>query len=618
VKLSIPSSFAIAVGLMGCASEKPIAPITVASIEIAAVNTTVQVGQTQQLNAIVKGSNGATLTDRSVTWSSADTTVATVSQSGVVNALKPSVVAITATSEGKSGTKTITVARVPVAAIRVILSDTILRLGTSAQASVAVMDQNGSPVTDQTVVWTTSNDSIARVTTSGLVTGGARGQVTISATLAGVSGTASLRVKADYRVTAFELPFSLSGITSATAPIAINTGAAGIVYAPIDGTEHLLVAPSFGQRAPELPIHHFVKISGNWKLVEINPGVTMGAMRDFTRLDNSGSLAFADHGLETPVPPSERPYGDVWHAKIRGITSEWTKLSNVKAFNHSITSADLNGDGLKDVVALNMASRPWSPCRNLTVFLQVKDGAFRQDTSIIECVNEFSLGSGAVLAADLNEDGIPEIIEADYINRSSADFPVAFTLYERASVTNGTPRYRFKKFIHRAGRVYSDPSYGATKIFATDVNGDKHVDLIVTLENTIGAYENTIDIWLGDGRGNFQPSNYNLSPPPNAIMMRELEMADVNRDGKPDFVLNSWNPVWWDVQTKTANLENLVWINTGAGFKHPSDFKVKIPFSQEFVLRWFSVAGKTKGFFISLGWDGILRILELELLEDFQ
>jgi hypothetical protein len=62
-----------------------------------------------QLTAVVRDATGAALTDRTITWTSSSDAVATVSESGVVAAVAPGVVTITASSEGKSGAQTLTV-----------------------------------------------------------------------------------------------------------------------------------------------------------------------------------------------------------------------------------------------------------------------------------------------------------------------------------------------------------------------------------------------------------------------------------------------------------------------------------------------------------------------------
>jgi len=73
----------------------------------------VPAGQTVQLTATLKDANGNTLTGRTVTWSSDNTAVATVSGSGLVSGVAAGAATITATSEAKTGTSAITVTAPP-------------------------------------------------------------------------------------------------------------------------------------------------------------------------------------------------------------------------------------------------------------------------------------------------------------------------------------------------------------------------------------------------------------------------------------------------------------------------------------------------------------------------
>ncbi len=79
-------------------------PPPVASVEISPPGGTIAMGGTVQLTAITRDASGNTLTNRAVTWSSSDNTVASVSASGLVRGVSAGSVTITATSEGKSGT----------------------------------------------------------------------------------------------------------------------------------------------------------------------------------------------------------------------------------------------------------------------------------------------------------------------------------------------------------------------------------------------------------------------------------------------------------------------------------------------------------------------------------
>src|SRR5439155_18708328 len=66
-------------------------------------------GQTVQLTATPRDANGNVLSGRTITWSSDNATVATVSTSGLVTAKVAGSAMITATSEGQSGSASITV-----------------------------------------------------------------------------------------------------------------------------------------------------------------------------------------------------------------------------------------------------------------------------------------------------------------------------------------------------------------------------------------------------------------------------------------------------------------------------------------------------------------------------
>ena len=78
-------------------------------IVVTPANPTVNIGQTRQMTATLYDKQNNVLTGRLVTWSSSDANKATVSNSGLVTALKAGSVNITASSGGKSGSTTVTI-----------------------------------------------------------------------------------------------------------------------------------------------------------------------------------------------------------------------------------------------------------------------------------------------------------------------------------------------------------------------------------------------------------------------------------------------------------------------------------------------------------------------------
>src|SRR5438093_815821 len=168
--------------------------VPVASLTVNPASASVAVGATRQLSAVTKDSAGNTLTGRVITWSSSNTAVATVNSSGLVTGVAAGSATITATSEGKSGTATITVTNVPVASVTVNPATASIQTGSTQQLSAVTKDSAGNTLTGRVVTWSSSNTAVATVNSSGLVTGVAAGSATITAISEGKSGTAAITV----------------------------------------------------------------------------------------------------------------------------------------------------------------------------------------------------------------------------------------------------------------------------------------------------------------------------------------------------------------------------------------------------------------------------------------
>jgi uncharacterized protein YjdB len=170
--------------------------VPVASVTVSPAPASVLVGQTVQLTATPKDANGATLTGRAVTWASSNTSVGTVSGSGLVTGVVAGSTTITATSEGKNGTSAVTVTAlaVPVASVTVSPASASVFVGQTSQLTATPRDANGNPLTGRTITWASSPSSIASVNGSGLVTGVVTGSGTVSATSEGQTGSAAITV----------------------------------------------------------------------------------------------------------------------------------------------------------------------------------------------------------------------------------------------------------------------------------------------------------------------------------------------------------------------------------------------------------------------------------------
>ena len=96
-------------GLSAEPAPEPPAPAPVASVTVSPSSSTLAIGASTQLAATTLDGSGGVLTGRTVSWTSSNALVATVSSTGFVTALTSGTATITATSEGRSGTASVTV-----------------------------------------------------------------------------------------------------------------------------------------------------------------------------------------------------------------------------------------------------------------------------------------------------------------------------------------------------------------------------------------------------------------------------------------------------------------------------------------------------------------------------
>jgi len=192
-----------------------VTPVPVASVAASVSDSSLFPGDTLTAVATLRDAADNVLT-RAVTWSSGTPTVASIdAATGRITAVAPGTTVITATSEGRSGSFTLTVlARV--ASVTVFFSANPRIIGESADATVVVRDAGGSVLTGRPVRWSSDNAAIATVdSATGAVTAVAPGTVAIRATVEGVIGSATLLVLP----AAESARFAFAWANNASAPI---------------------------------------------------------------------------------------------------------------------------------------------------------------------------------------------------------------------------------------------------------------------------------------------------------------------------------------------------------------------------------------------------------------
>ena len=140
------------------------------------------IGETVQFMATVRDQRNNVMTGQTVTWSSGDDAVATVSEEGLVTAVSNGMVDITAQSGSLSSIATISVSEpVPTTIVIEPPSATMESIGATVQLSAVVLDQRENAMPDAMVTWSSGDEAVATVDEAGLVTAVGNGMTDIAA-----------------------------------------------------------------------------------------------------------------------------------------------------------------------------------------------------------------------------------------------------------------------------------------------------------------------------------------------------------------------------------------------------------------------------------------------------
>ena len=193
-------------------------PVAVTGVTLNKTALSIEAGQTEQLTASVLPANAD---DPSVTWSSSNTTVASVDGNGLVtaNAAGSATITVTTKDGNKTATCTVTVTAPP-APIEVesIALKTTATIGIGASETLSVTYSPADANTGKAITWTSGNTAVATVDANGQVTGVAAGTATITATTAnGKTATCTVTVTAGPPVPSTDLTLHVPEVYEARA-----------------------------------------------------------------------------------------------------------------------------------------------------------------------------------------------------------------------------------------------------------------------------------------------------------------------------------------------------------------------------------------------------------------
>ena len=175
--------------------DTPVTPTTIpiTNVMINPSNKIIKKNETFKISATVNPTN--TTENKTITWITSDSTVATVDQSGLVTGKQNGTAIITAkASNGKTAICSITVNTptdpstpdtpvtptvIPITSVTVNPTATTIKKGATARITATINPTNTTQ--SKTITWTTSNGAVATVNASGVVTGTGNGTATITA-----------------------------------------------------------------------------------------------------------------------------------------------------------------------------------------------------------------------------------------------------------------------------------------------------------------------------------------------------------------------------------------------------------------------------------------------------
>lgn len=168
--------------------------LVVARIDIDPPGAGLVPGATQLFTAVPKTSSGIAVPNRTVTWSSANPAIASVSSSGLVTANTLGETVVTATVDQVEASVPVNVTPKPVASVQVTPGSVTLFVNQSQQIQVTLKDAQGGTLTGRLVTYVSDDIQVATVSNDGLITAVAPGQTVVYTRSEGKEATTDVTV----------------------------------------------------------------------------------------------------------------------------------------------------------------------------------------------------------------------------------------------------------------------------------------------------------------------------------------------------------------------------------------------------------------------------------------
>lgn len=177
-------------GAEGTGPQEPV----VTSITVSVPRPMIRVGETIQASASVLGASSSVISGKTVSWSTDNSSIASITAAGAVTAAAAGTVRISASSDGKSGDASLLVTIVPITSVTVNPASSTVPVGQAITLTAAARDSSGKILQGRPVSWVSSDVARGSVSSLGVVVGLAPGTVDIIASADGIVGSARIDV----------------------------------------------------------------------------------------------------------------------------------------------------------------------------------------------------------------------------------------------------------------------------------------------------------------------------------------------------------------------------------------------------------------------------------------
>lgn len=356
----------------------------------------------------------------------------------------------------------------------------------------------------------------------------------------------------------------------------------------VDQRFEVLIMPSWFVELPFLPQVQ-ITIDGEQITSQVlENSVEIGFARNWAQINVGGEIhyAIADQGHELSEGYETWQFGHVWLASLDATGQfELSKIpTDANAFYHDIDVGDINGDGLDDIIALNMGVKEGGDPYMLHVFYQEDDGTFTQDIGFMAFSDvEKWLGSGSVALIDIDGDQILEIVHAAYVYNENGDafwdWENQFLVWKRSD----SGEFELAFAAPRSGKA---ANMGSANIYSSDIDQDGDQDIILYMEvgkitsDISGIEEATntrgVQVWENNGDNSF--SNQTDVWVEQSVWLssefgpRDFTVIDLNNDGYDDLFVSLYGSNTAFTEYGKLNVGSAIFLNkNGEYFDHLED-----------------------------------------------